>query len=77
MQTLRGIQGTKDTGYEWYQLLSKIFTKIIGMVVSVTNSRIFYWVYEGHYAYVSLATDDIIIAASDISLLKKMANAFN
>ena len=27
MQTLRGIQGTKDAGHEWYKLLSLIFTE--------------------------------------------------
>ena len=28
MQSLRNIQGTKDAGFEWYQLLSKIFTDL-------------------------------------------------
>ena len=27
IQSLRNIQGTKDAGFEWYQLLAKIFTE--------------------------------------------------
>ena len=76
MQTLRGIQGTKDAGHEWYQLLYKIFTKVLNMVVSIANKGLFYWEYEDHYGYVSLATDDILLAASDISMYKKMATTF-
>ena len=46
------------------------------MVVSIANKGLFYWEYEDHYGYVSLATDDILLAASDISMYKKMATTF-
>ena len=67
-QTLRGIQGTKDAGYEWYQLLASIFTKVLNMVPSVANKGLFHWSHGNHYAYIALATDDILVASSDVSL---------
>ena len=40
MQTLRNLQGTKDTGHEWYQLLSKICLNL-GMVLNTIYKGIF------------------------------------
>ena len=61
MQTIRGIQGTKDAGHEWYKLLALILTKDLGMVPSTTNKGLFYWAHDSHTAYLALATDDILL----------------
>ena len=37
MQTIRGMQGTKDAGAEWYKLLSLILTKDMNMVPVTGN----------------------------------------
>ena len=77
MQTLRGIQGTKDAGHEWYKLLSLIFTKILHMVPSVANKGLFYWKQNDNYAYIALATDDILMAASDESMYTTLCTTFD
>ena len=77
MQTLRGIQGTKDAGHEWYKLLASIFTKILHMVPSVSNKGLFYWKHDQHYAYIALATDDILMASSHVSLFQLLQKTFD
>ena len=46
------------------------------MVPSVANKGLFYWSMGDHYAYVALVTDDILMAATDISLYEKLCNVF-
>ena len=62
IQTIRSIQGTKDAGHGWYKLLALIFTKVLGMGPSISNKGLFYWERKGHYAYLALATDDMLMA---------------
>ena len=77
VQTLRGIYGTNDTGYEWYQLLATIFTKVLHMVSSVSNKGLPYWSHDQHYAHVTLAIDDILISGLDISLFHLLTKSFD
>ena len=77
VQTIRGIQGTKDAGAEWYRLLSLIFTRELGMVPATGNKGLFYWQHEGHTALLALATDDILLAATHKSLYIKIQSVFD
>ena len=77
MQTICGIQGTKDAGHEWYKLLSLIFTKVLGMVPSTSNKGLFYWEHNDHTAYVGLATDDILMAASHSDMFDLLQTTFD
>ena len=42
LQTIRGVPGIKDTGAEWYRLLSLILNRELGMVHAKSNKRLFY-----------------------------------
>ena len=77
VQTIRGIQGTKDAGAEWYRLLSLIFTRELGMVPATGNKGLFYWQHDGHTALLALATDDILLAATHRSLYMKIRSVFD
>ena len=77
LQTIRGIQGTKDAGAEWYKLLALILTKELGMIPATSNKGLFYWQQDGNTAFVALATDDILLAATDISFYIRMQQAFD
>ena len=63
MQTMRNIQGTKDAGYEWYQLLARIF-RDLGMKPNSTCKGIWLWILDGEKHYLALATYDILIVSS-------------
>ena len=76
VQTIRGIQETKDAGAERYRLLSLIFTKELGMVPATGNKGLFIWHHNGHKALLALATDDIIIAVSHKSLYHVLCATF-
>ena len=77
VQTIRGIQGTKDAGAEWYRLLSLIFTRELGMVPATGNKGLFHWHHEGHTTLLALATDDILLAATHRSLYIKIQSVFD
>ena len=77
LQTIRGIQGTKDAGAEWYKLLALILTKELGMIPATSNKGLFYWQQDGNTAFVALATDDILLAATNISFYIRMQQAFD
>ena len=76
LQTLHGIQGTKDAGYEWYQLLATIFTQVLKMVPSVSNKGLFYWSHNEQFADIALATDDMLMVSSNISLFHFLSETF-
>ena len=63
MQTMSNIQGTIDAGYEWYQILARIF-KSLGMKPNSTYKGIWLWVLDDEKHYITLATDDILIASN-------------
>ena len=67
MQTLRNLQGTKDAGHEWYQLLSKIFHNL-GMTPNTMCKGVFVWKnidsQKHDHGYLILATDDILLATN-------------
>ena len=77
LQTIHGIQGTKDAGAGWYKLLALIFTKVPGMVVSTANKGLFYWAKYNQEAYIALATDDILMASTSIILFHEVYTTFN
>ena len=77
MQTIRGIQGTKDVGAEWYRLLSVILTKELGMIPATGNKGLFYWNHNGHIAMLALATDNIVLASSHRSLYDAIQQVFD
>ena len=77
LQTIRGTQGTTNAGAKWYKLLALIFTKVLGLIVSPVNKGLFYWAKHNHKAYIALATDDIIMASTSISLFHEVCAMFN
>ena len=77
MQTIRGIQGTKDAGVEWYQLITLILKKELGMVPETGNKGLFFWEHKGRTVMLALATDDILFAATDCSLYLAIQQVFN
>ena len=77
LQTIRGIQGIKDAGAEWYKLLALIFTKVLVMVVSTANKGLFYWAKYSQESYIALAIDDILMASTGISLFNEVCATFN
>ena len=68
VQKIRGSQGTRDAGHEGYKLLALIFTKVLGMIGCTPKKGLYYWSKGPNHAYISLATDDIHMASTDISL---------
>ena len=67
MQILRNLHGTKDSGHEWYQLLSKIFHNV-GMTHNTMCKGVFVWKHidsqEHDHGYLILATDNILLATN-------------
>ena len=59
MQSLRNIQGTKDAGYEWYQLLASIFNEL-EWKPNTTYKGVVVYIKDDITAYINLATDDIL-----------------
>ena len=76
MQSLRNIQGTKDAGYEWFQLLAKIFDELSWKPNSTCKGV---WVYikDNITAYINLVTDDIIYMSRSEGALNKLLNRFS
>ena len=75
MQSLRNIQGTKDAGYEWYQLLEKIFTDLGWKLNTVCKSV---WVYlkNNQTSYLILTTDDILYMSKHEEPLQELLDKF-
>ena len=63
MQSLRNIEGIKDAGYKWYQLLYKIFDAS-GVIVDTIYKGVFSQDINGHKAAATLPTDDILFATT-------------
>ena len=76
IQSLRGLQGTKHAGYEWYQLLSAIF-KDLGMIPNTICKGVFMWNSDNHKAMVCVATDDILLWSTHEILYKRLVEKFN
>ena len=76
MQTLRNIQGIKDTGHEWYKLLSTIFEDV-GMVANTICKDIFIWKQDDILAYLILATDDILFTTNTTKAVHLLETAFH
>jgi hypothetical protein len=60
---LKSIQGTKDAGRRWYQLLSGRFIEL-KMVRSSSDHGIFVWIIHNETLYLALATDDILVCST-------------
>ena len=75
MQTTRKIQGEKDSGHDFFQLLLKILTsKQIGMIACTTNKGILHWTYNGYKSIIAITTDDLLFATQHVSCLDKLLN---
>ena len=77
VQTIRGIQGTKDAVAEWYRLLSLIFTRELDMVPATGNQGLFYWQHDRHTALLALTTYGILLAATHKSVYIKILSVFD
>ena len=77
MQTIMGMQGTKDAGAEWYKLLSLILTKDMNMVPATGNKGLFTFIDGDQTAFIALATDDILLATSNKSFYDKLKTTFD
>ena len=77
LQTIRGIQGTKDAGAEWYKLLALILTRELGMVPATSNKGLFYWQQDGDVAFVALVTDDILLGTTKKGFYLKLQQTFD
>ena len=75
MQSLRNIQGTKDAGYEWYQLLVRIFVEL-GWKPNSTCRGVWVYIKDDVTAYINMATDDILYMSRSMGPLDKLLNRF-
>ena len=75
MQLLRNIQGKKGAGFEWYQLLAKIFRDLGWKANSVCKGV---WVYlkDPVIAYLILAIDDMLYMSTSEDSLDELLNRF-
>ena len=69
MQSLRNIQGTKDTEFKWYQLLAQIF-KGLGMKSNSACKGVWVWMHKKTKAYLALFTDHMIYMLTSEEPLK-------
>ena len=65
----RNIQGTKDAGFEWYQLLARIF-KELEMNANITCKGVWVWMYNKENSYLALAIDNILNMSTSKEFLK-------
>ena len=77
MQTIRGVQGKKEVGVEWYKLLSLILTKDLDMVLATGNKGLFTYIDGDKTALIALAIDDILLATSFTGFYDKLKNSFD
>ena len=75
MQSLRNIQGTKDAGFEWYQLLAKIF-KDLGWKANSVCKGVWVYLKNDVKAYLLLATDDILYMSKSEGPLDALMDRF-
>ena len=75
MQSLRNIQGTKDAGFEWYQLLAKIFTDL-GWKPNTVCKGVWVYLKNNQTAYLILATDDILYMSTHEVPLQELLDKF-
>ena len=75
MQSLRNIQGTKDVGFEWYQLLEKIFTDL-GWKPNTTCKDVCVYLKNNQTAYLILATDNILYMSKHEEPLQELLDKF-
>lgn len=87
LQTQKTIQGTKDAGKLWYDLIRLVFEDL-GMIRSTCDHGIFTWNYKGddtlatnqtinHKAIICLATDDILIFTNNIICYQRIRMSFD
>ena len=89
LQTQRKIQGKKDAGKMWYNLLTSVFTTL-NIIRSSSDHGIFTWKYTGDHndffcknnsvsynAIICLATDDIILFTDNIICFQRLQIEFN
>ena len=77
MQTIRGMQGTKDAAAEWYRLLSLIITKCMKMIPATGNHGLFTYKEDNKLAFLALATDDMLLATTFKEFYDKLRSTFD
>lgn len=84
IQCLRNIQGTKDAGNDWYNLLSGLFLNIV-MIRRSSDHGFYSWTFTGDEVYkvqrpcqslIGLATDDILILTNNKILYDRLQYEF-
>ena len=75
MQSLRNIQGTKDTDFEWNQLLAKIFTDL-GWKPNTICKGVWVYLKNNQTTYLTLATNDILYMSKHEEPLKELLDKF-
>ena len=76
MQSLQNIQGTKDAGFEWHQLLARVF-KYLGMKPNSTCKGVWVWMHKKEKAYLALATDNILYMSTSEEPLNILLEKFS
>ena len=72
---LRGIQGTKNAGNDWYKLISGLLENLC-LYKSPSDNEVFHWMYKGDgkvhpkksfcvYTIICITTDDLLISSED------------
>ena len=75
MHSLRNIQGTKDAGFEWYQLLANIFSDL-GWKPNTVCKGVWVCLKNNQTLYLILATDDILYMSKNEEPLQELLNKF-
>ena len=77
MQTISGMQGTKDAEAEWHKLISLILTKDMKMIPATGNKDLFSYIDRDKAELVALATYNILLASSFSGFYDKMRDTFD
>ena len=75
MQSIRNIQGTKDVGFEWCQLLANIFTDL-GWKPNTIRKGLWVYLKDNQISYLIIATDDILYMSKHEKPLKELVDKF-
>lgn len=61
LQSLRGIQGEKDAGNGFWELLCAFFINVVGMTQCVSDKATFTWVFDDYRSIFAVETDDVLM----------------
>jgi hypothetical protein len=66
IQNFCSLQGQKDAGQKFYQLMHK-YMKHIGLHRSISDHGVFVWKQQSSELFLALATDDCLVLCNDRS----------